>query len=156
MYIFRILHRNRAQNITQYHDNNIWKHICIKQLSYSTETYLRYNAESKKVVRKIHVISTSWIGPIPTKYELFLLCTRELYLRENIWMYHVPSRFALKVLVLYSTHEPTSSNIYWYDARRYSAACITQIRNSFYTGVRAKIALLDTYIPEVFQILFYQ
>ena len=28
--LFRILHQNRVQNIIQWHDNNIWKHICIK------------------------------------------------------------------------------------------------------------------------------
>ena len=27
----RILHRNRAQNIIQCHDNNIWKQMCIKK-----------------------------------------------------------------------------------------------------------------------------
>ena len=27
--------------------------------------------------RKMYVIYTSQIGPIPTKWELFLLCTRE-------------------------------------------------------------------------------
>ena len=40
---FRFLHQNRAQNIIQCHDNNIWKQMFIKKLSYSTETYLQYN-----------------------------------------------------------------------------------------------------------------
>ena len=45
MYILQILHQNRAQNIIQCHDNNIWKQMCIKKLSYSTETYLWYNVQ---------------------------------------------------------------------------------------------------------------
>ena len=39
---FRILHNNRVQNIIQFHDKNIWKQMCIKNLCYSTETYLQY------------------------------------------------------------------------------------------------------------------
>ena len=42
---FRILHQNRAQNIIQYHDKNIWKQMCITKLYYSNETYLQYNVQ---------------------------------------------------------------------------------------------------------------
>ena len=59
--------QNRAQNITQCHDNKIRKQICIKKLSHITETYLRYNLQRGKTGRKIHVSSTSEIGPIPKK-----------------------------------------------------------------------------------------
>ena len=45
--LFQILHQTRSQNIIQFHYNNIWKHMCIKKLSYSTETYLWYNAQRK-------------------------------------------------------------------------------------------------------------
>ena len=48
---FRILTRYRAQNTIQCHDNNIWKQMCIKELSYSTETYLQFQLtkENKQV-----------------------------------------------------------------------------------------------------------
>ena len=48
----QILHLNRSQNIIQYHDNNIWKQMCIKKVSYSTETYLQYNVHREKNVKK--------------------------------------------------------------------------------------------------------
>ena len=64
---FRILHWNRAQNIIQCYDINIWKQMCIKKLSYSTYTYIRYNVQRGKKGQKIHVSSTLRIGPIPKK-----------------------------------------------------------------------------------------
>ena len=36
----------------QYHDNNVLKKMCIKNLSYGTETYLRYNVKREKQVEK--------------------------------------------------------------------------------------------------------
>ena len=65
--LFQIMHQNRAQNIIQCCDNNIWKQMCIKNLSYSTETYLRYNVQREKTGRKIHVSYISQIVPIPTE-----------------------------------------------------------------------------------------
>ena len=38
----------RAQIIIQYHDNNIWKKMCIENLSYSTENYIQYNVQMEK------------------------------------------------------------------------------------------------------------
>ena len=38
-HFFGILHQNRVQNIIQYHDENIWKQMCIKILCYITDTY---------------------------------------------------------------------------------------------------------------------
>ena len=38
--------------------------MCIKNLSYITETYLRYNVQMGNTGRKIHVSSISQIGPI--------------------------------------------------------------------------------------------
>ena len=52
-------------------------------------------------------------------------------------------RFTLKILVIYSTHDPTSSYTYWYSGCRNSAACINHSRNSFSTIVRTNIAFLD-------------
>ena len=49
---FWVLHQNRAQNIIQCHDNKIWKHMCILKISYSTETYLRYNVQRIKMGQK--------------------------------------------------------------------------------------------------------
>ena len=46
--LFRILHQNRVQKIIQCHDKKIWKQMCIKNLCYSTETYLRYKVQRKK------------------------------------------------------------------------------------------------------------
>ena len=66
-----------AQNIIQCHDNNIQKQMCIKNLFYNNDTYLIYKLQREKIGQKIHVLSISQIGPIPTKWELFLLCTRE-------------------------------------------------------------------------------
>ena len=34
-----------AQKIIQFHDNNIWKQMCIKKLSYGTDTYIWYNVK---------------------------------------------------------------------------------------------------------------
>ena len=86
---FRILHQNRVQNIIQCHDNNIWKQIYIKDLCYSTETYLQYKVQRGKTGWKIHVRSTSRTVPIPTKWELFLLCTREWDQRDHLGLDHV-------------------------------------------------------------------
>ena len=41
--------------------------MCIKNLCYSTDTYLQYNVQRVKTGQKIHVRSTSQIGPIPEK-----------------------------------------------------------------------------------------
>ena len=68
---YRIMYHNRAQTIIQCHDNNIWKQICIKKLSYSPETYLRYNVQRGKTGQKIHVSSKSRIGPIPTNKTMY-------------------------------------------------------------------------------------
>ena len=65
--IFWILHWNRSQNIIECHDKNIWKYMCIKNLSYSTDTYLRYNYQREKTGRNIHLRYILRIGPIPTK-----------------------------------------------------------------------------------------
>ena len=56
-----------GKNIIQCHDNNILKQMCIKNLCYSIETYLRYNVQGGETVQNIHVISTSRIVPIPKK-----------------------------------------------------------------------------------------
>ena len=39
--------------------------MCIKKISYSTETYLRYNVQRGKTGQTIYVINTSRIVPIP-------------------------------------------------------------------------------------------
>ena len=82
--LFRILNQNRVQKIIQWYDNNIWKHMRIKKLCYSTYTYLRYYAQRGNPGWNIHVSSISRIGPIPTKWEFVLLCTREWYRRGNL------------------------------------------------------------------------
>ena len=73
---FRILHHNRVQNIIQCHDNNIWKQMCIKELSYSTETYLQYNLQRKinrsKNTCELHITNWSYsykLGIVFTMYE---------------------------------------------------------------------------------------
>ena len=86
---FQIMHRNRAQNIIQCHDNNIWKQVCIKKLSYSNETNLQYNLQREETGWKIHVRSISQIGPIATKKELDSQCTREWDRRGNLGLDHV-------------------------------------------------------------------
>ena len=63
--------------------------MCIKLLCCSTETYLRNNVQTKKTGQNIYVSSTSQIGPIPTKYVLFLLCTREWDRRGHLGLDHV-------------------------------------------------------------------
>ena len=60
-----------VQNIIQCHDNNIWKHMCIKSLCYITETYLRYYVQRGNTGRNLHMSSTSRIGPIPTNMNVF-------------------------------------------------------------------------------------
>ena len=40
--------QNRVQNIVQCHDNKILKQMCIKNLCYTTETYLRYNTQKNR------------------------------------------------------------------------------------------------------------
>ena len=57
--LFQIMHLNRAQNIIQCHYNSIWKHMCIKHLSYSTETYLQSNRQTKETGQKINMRSIS-------------------------------------------------------------------------------------------------
>ena len=41
--------------------------MCIKNLSYSTDTNFRYNVQRKKTGHNIHVSSTSRTGPITKK-----------------------------------------------------------------------------------------
>ena len=86
------MHQNRVQNIIKCHNNNIWKHMCIKKICYSTETYLRYNSQWKKQVKiymwalhhklfwskkvgfffsmyqKMIPKETSWAGPRPVAH----------------------------------------------------------------------------------------
>ena len=69
--LFQIIHQTRSPNIIRCHDNNIWKQICIKNLSCSTDTYLWSNIQRKERSRKIYMSSISQIGHIPKKYELF-------------------------------------------------------------------------------------
>ena len=76
------MHWNRAQNIIQCHYNNIWKYMCIKKLSYRTETYLRSNVQIKKQVEK-------YIWAIYQKLVLFLqgrifLCVPENDIERDI------------------------------------------------------------------------
>ena len=47
--------------ITTFENRCVFKNILY------TETYLRYNIQRGKTGQKIHVISTSQIGPIPKK-----------------------------------------------------------------------------------------
>ena len=84
---FQILHQNRVQNIIQYHDNNIWKQMCIKnylivlrpifdttykgknRMKYKCELYIMNWSYSNKVgiVFAMYQImiskGTSWTGP---------------------------------------------------------------------------------------------
>ena len=46
--LFHLLHQTKAQILIQCHDNNIWKRMYIKNLSYSIETYLQYNVQRGK------------------------------------------------------------------------------------------------------------
>ena len=71
------MHQNRVQNIIHYHDINILKQMCIKTLCLSTETYIWYYVKGGNIGWYFHYSSTSWIGLIPKKLELFLLCTIE-------------------------------------------------------------------------------
>ena len=50
---------------------------CVLNTYHSTETYLRYNVQRKKINQNIHVRSTSKIVLIPTKYDFFR------YVQEN-------------------------------------------------------------------------
>ena len=50
---------------------------------YSTETYLRYYVQRKDPGQHFHEISSSRIGPIPTKQELFC-CVPENEIEEDI------------------------------------------------------------------------
>ena len=82
--LFRLLHQNRVQNIIQYHDNNIWKQMCLKMFCYRKETYFWYYVQGGNPGQNLHESSTSWIGPIPKNYELFPLCTREWDRRGHV------------------------------------------------------------------------
>ena len=64
-----------------------FENICVlKKLCNSTETHLRYYFQGVNTGQNLHESSTSLIGPVPTKYELFLLCTREWDQRGNLGM----------------------------------------------------------------------
>ena len=88
IYIFRILHRNRAQKIVQCHDKNIWKQICITKLSYSTETYIQSNVQGLKKVKK-YMWALHHELVIFLQSRNFSLCTKEWYLRGNLGLDYI-------------------------------------------------------------------
>ena len=75
-YFFRILHQNKVQNIIQYHDNNIWKHMCIKihvivlrpifDTRYKEKNWSKYTCE-------LYITNCSYSNKVGT----VSLCTRE-------------------------------------------------------------------------------
>ena len=105
---FRILHQNKVQNIFQWNYNNSWKHMCIKILCYSTETYFRYCVQRGNPGQNIHVRSTSGIGPITKKQEFVFLCNRKWYRRGHIGLEPIIS--------LVSNHSTVLTNTLLYHA----------------------------------------
>ena len=70
--------------------------MCIKNLSYITETYLWSNAQRKETGRKMHMSSILRIGIIPTIQELFSLRTREWDRRGDLGL--EPVKNELKII----------------------------------------------------------
>ena len=74
--LFQILHQTRAHITIQCHDNNIWKHMCIKTLYYSTETFIWSNVQRKETGWK-YIWALYHELVLFLQSRIFLLCTRE-------------------------------------------------------------------------------
>ena len=83
-YVLKIIYLSQEQDHFSIKSSNLFfdlislilRAFIVRYQYYINDTYLQYNVQRGETGRKIHVRSTSRIGPIPTKQELFFLCTR--------------------------------------------------------------------------------
>ena len=94
--LFQIMHQNKAQNTIQCHYNNIWKQICIENVSYITHTYLRSNEQRKETCQK---------------YIWALYHELVLFLQSRNYFCYVTENYTKGGISVWT---PSNSYVFWY------------------------------------------